>query len=223
MTPYIFNLLPSIFNGMKITLFIYFGTLILSIPLGFMGALCYQSKSKLLKKVIYYYTWIIRGTPLLLQLYFVFFALPLFLPINLRNNRVWFGLLTFTINYTAYFIEIFKGGFASIDQGQWDAARMLNMDGWHTNLYIILPQVFRNTVYSVSNEAISLVKDTSLLAAVALPEILMVAKEALSRDSRIDALVLVSIIYLLFTFIVIKTIQYFIKKFRLESKAHDFI
>lgn len=218
---YWLTLLPSILEGFKTSIYVYIGTLCFSIPLGLGGALVSRSKSKWLQRMINTFTWIIRGTPLLLQLYFVFFALPLLLPIQIRNVRLMFGLVTFVINYTAYFIEIFKGGFASVDTGQWEAAKMLDMSKTATLIYIVLPQVFRYTLHALGNECITLVKDTSLLAAVALPELLMSAKEALSRDSRIDALVIVAGVYLLFTLVVVGIIRLLGRKLKIQEVHHD--
>lgn len=218
MIEYLISLYPRLIEGFGLSLTVYAFTLILSIPLGFVGAYLMTRNSKLMSKVFQIYTWLIRGTPLLLQLYFVFYALPLILPLNIRDNRIIFGILTFTINYTAYFIEIFRGGIQSIPQGQWEAAKLLEMSKKNTVRFIIVPQVIRNSLFAVGNEAITLVKDTSLLAAVALPELLMIAKESLSRDSRIDALIAAAIGYLLFTYIVVTFLNIISTKLRVEGK-----
>lgn len=216
MMAYLSNLLPILLSGIQLTLIVYVATLSLSIPLGFLGALLTQSKIKGLTRIIDVFTWIIRGTPLLLQLYFVFYGLPILFQITIRDKRLLFAILTFTINYAAYFIEIFKGGFASIDPGQWDVSLMLELSRWTTLKSVIIPQVFANTIYVIGNEAITLVKDTALLATVALPDLLMVSKEALSRDARVDALVFSGVFYLLFTLIVVVTVKSLSQKWKVE-------
>ncbi|AMC93023.1 hypothetical protein AOC36_03205 [Erysipelothrix larvae] len=219
---YWISLLPNLAKGFGISLNVYVVTLIVSMPIGLI--LGYISNTRpFIQKILSAYSWLFRGSPLLLQLYFVFYALPLILPIPLRDNRLFFAIITFILNYSAYFQEIFKGGFKTIGKGQWDAAKMLNISKINAFRYIIIPQVMRNTLYSISNECITLVKDTSLLAAVALPEMLMVAKEAVSRDLRVDALVLVGVGYLLFTALVVFVINIISKKLNMKGTSHDSI
>lgn len=114
-------------------------------------------------------------------------------------NRLVAGAVTFIINYAAYFAEIFRSGLAIIPVGQWQAAEVLGLKKSETIWYIILPQMYRNTLLPLINEAITLVKDTSLLAAIALGEMLRNAKEIVTNDFRIDALVIAGLIYLMFS------------------------
>lgn len=218
---YWLSLLPSVLDGLKTSLLVYVFTLLISLPLGLLTAYIYQLNNKYLRTLIDMFTWILRGTPLLLQLYFMFFALPSIFSFQIREYRLLFGVLTFALNYTAYFVEIFKGGFASIDKGQWEVSKMLLMTPYATLKAIILPQVLSNTLHALGNECINLIKDTSLLAAVALPELLMSAKEALTRDARIDGLVIVTFVYLAFTFGVVSLLRLIMYRIHVKEAHHD--
>jgi polar amino acid transport system permease protein len=198
---YWIQILPTLLEGFKVSLLVYILTMIFALPLGMVIGLI-SDIYKPSHKVIGIFTWIVRGTPLLLQLYITMYALPLILPI--RMNRLFAGAFTFIINYAAYFVEIFRSGLAIIPIGQWQASEVLGLKKWETIWYIILPQMFRNTLLPLINEAITLVKDTSLLAAIALGEMLRNAKEIVTNDFRIDALVIAGLIYLMFSLVVVQ-------------------
>ncbi len=201
MVNYWFEILPTILEGFKVSLLVYILTMIFALPIGMLIGLI-SDIVKPSHKVIGIFTWIVRGTPLLLQLYLTMYALPLLLPI--RMNRLFAGAITFILNYAAYFTEIFRSGLAIIPIGQWQAAEVLGLKRSETIWYIILPQMFRNTLLPLINEAITLVKDTSLLAAIALGEMLRNAKEIVTNDFKIDALVIAGLIYLMFSLGVVK-------------------
>jgi len=196
MFDYWIKILPPILEGFNISILVYILTMIFALPIGMMIGLI-SDLYKPSHKIIRIFTWIVRGTPLLLQLYITMYALPLILPF--RMNRLFAGTLTFVINYAAYFTEIFRSGLAIIPIGQWQAAEVLGLKKSETIWYVILPQMFRNTLLPLINEAITLVKDTSLLAAIAIGEMLRNAKEIVTNDFRIDALVIAGLIYLLFS------------------------
>lgn len=139
----------------------------------------------------------------MLQLTFAMFGLPVILNIPFKN-RLLVALVTFIINYTAYFIAIFENGLAIIPKNQWDAAEMLQMSKTKTLFKVIYPQMFRNTLKTVENETITLIKDTALISTVALNDILRSAKEVLNRDLRIEPLIMVLGLYLLFSFLIIQ-------------------
>jgi polar amino acid transport system permease protein len=122
------------------------------------------------------------------------------------------GAITFIINYAAYFTEIFRSGLAIIPKGQWQAAEVLGLSKVQTVWYIILPTMFRNTLLPLINEAITLVKDTSLLAAIALGEMLRNAKEIVAKDMRVDALFIAGALYLIFSLVVVYIGKQFEKK-----------
>lgn len=195
------KILPPLLDGFSISLLVYSLTMIFALPIGlFIGLISDLYKPS--HKVIRVFTWIVRGTPLLLQLYVMMYAVPLVLPFKM--NRLFAGALTFIINYAAYFTEIFRSGLTIIPSGQWQATEVLGLNKREAIWYVILPQMFRNTLLPLINEAITLVKDTSLLATIAIGEMLRNAKEIVSNDFKIDALVLAGLIYLLFSLVVVQ-------------------
>jgi len=201
MVDYWLQILPTIAQGFKTSIFVYLLTMLLALPLGLaLGLMADMWKPS--RPIIGVFTWIIRGTPLLLQLYVTMYAIPLLIP--MRMDRLFAGTLTFVINYAAYFAEIFRSGLAIIPLGQWQAGQVLGLKKREIIFHIILPQMFRNTLLPLINEAITLVKDTSLLAAIAIGEMLRNAKEIVGRDLRVDALVIAGLFYLFFSFIVVK-------------------
>ncbi len=206
---YWLEILPPIVEGFKISLFVYAVTMVFALPIG-MGFGLLADIVKPSRKFIAIFTWIIRGTPLLLQLYITMYAIPLIIP--MRMNRLFAGSITFIINYAAYFTEIFRSGLAIIPLGQWQAGEVLGLKKSEIIWHIILPQMFRNTLLPLINEAITLVKDTSLLAAIAIGEMLRNAKELVTKDFKIDALVIAGLFYLMFSLVVVQISK------RLEQK-----
>lgn len=198
---YWIEILPPIVEGFKISLFVYAVTMVFALPIG-MGFGLLADIVKPSRKFIAIFTWIIRGTPLLLQLHITMYAIPLIIP--MRMNRLFAGSITFIINYAAYFTEIFRSGLAIIPLGQWQAGEVLGLKKSEIIWHIILPQMFRNTLLPLINEAITLVKDTSLLAAIAIGEMLRNAKELVTKDFKIDALVIAGLFYLMFSLVVVQ-------------------
>ena len=191
---YISEILPSLFQGAILTLQIFFWTLVGSLPLGILVSLGLTSKIKPLKWILEIYVWLMRGTPLLLQLIFVFYGLPI---IGIVFERYDAALVAFILNYTAYFAEIFRGGFPSVDQGQFEAARVLRLSYWQTLRKIIIPQVIKIVIPSIGNEVINLVKDSSLVYVIGLGDLLRAGNVATSRDVTLVPLMLVGLIYLI--------------------------
>ena len=191
---YISEILPSLFQGAALTLQIFFWTLVGSLPLGILVSLGLTSKIKPLKWVLEIYVWLMRGTPLLLQLIFVFYGLPI---IGIVFERYDAALVAFILNYAAYFAEIFRGGFQSVDQGQFEAARVLRLSYWQTLRKIIIPQVIKIVIPSIENEVINLVKDSSLVYVIGLGDLLRAGNVATSRDVTLVPLMLVGLIYLI--------------------------
>ena len=191
---YISEILPSLFQGAALTLQIFFWTLVGSLPLGILVSLGLTSKIKPLKWVLEIYVWLMRGTPLLLQLIFVFYGLPI---IGIVFERYDAALVAFILNYAAYFAEIFRGGFQSVDQGQFEAARVLRLSYWQTLRKIIIPQVIKIVIPSIGNEVINLVKDSSLVYVIGLCDLLRAGNVATSRDVTLVPLMLVGLIYLI--------------------------
>ncbi|WP_294756545.1 amino acid ABC transporter permease [uncultured Lactobacillus sp.] len=193
---YILSIMPALFAGAKMTLILFFWTLIASIPLGVVVSLGLLSHFKPLRLVLKFYIWIMRGTPLLLQLIFIFYGLPI---VGIIFQRYDAALFAFILNYTAYFAEIFRGGFQSIPVGQYESARVLRLNYWQTLTHIIIPQVSKIVIPSIGNEVINLVKDTSLVYVIGLGELLRAGNVATARDVTLIPLVIVGIIYLLMT------------------------
>ncbi len=193
---YIWEILPALLSGAGMTLKVFFFTLVGSIPLGMLIAFILQSSFKPLRYLINVYIWLMRGTPLLLQLIFVFYGLPL---IGVVFERYDAALFAFILNYAAYFAEIFRGGIQAIPEGQYEAAKVLRLTRFQTVTRIILPQVVKIVLPSIGNEVINLVKDTSLIYVLGLGDLLRAGKIAMSRDVTLVPLVLVGVIYLLFT------------------------
>ncbi|HHW68332.1 MAG: polar amino acid transport system permease protein [Epulopiscium sp.] len=197
----ILEMIGYIIKGSINTLELYGITILLSIPLGVLGALGKVSKSKLLSSVLGVYTWIFRGTPLMLQLFFIYFGLPHFLGITFDKFEA--ASITFVLNYAAYFIEIFRGGIISIDKGQYEAAKVLGMTYSQTMRRIILPQTIRRVLPATSNEAITLVKDTALVAAISMDDLLRNANQIVARDFTVIPFFIAGAIYLFLTSVIV--------------------
>ena len=185
-------------EGTEITLEIFFVTLILSLPIGMLAALGRLSSIKLISRIVEFYIWIMRGTPLMLQLLFVYFALPMF---GIRLPDIAAALLAFTLNYAAYFAEIFRAGIQAVPKGQYEAAKTLGMSYPQTMRRIILPQVIRIVLPPVSNETINLVKDTSLVYILAMNDLLRVARTIVQREFDMTPFLFAAIFYLAMTFV----------------------
>ncbi|WP_346928745.1 amino acid ABC transporter permease [Clostridium sp.] len=188
------NLLPQVFQGLKVTIEVFILTLALSIPLGILVAQGRLSKNKILNKITSGYILIMRGTPLLLQIVFIFFGLPI---IGITFDRFPAAILAFTLNYAAYFAEIFRAGIVSIDEGQYEAAKVLGFSQKYIFFKIVLPQAIKRILPAVANEIITLVKDTALVYVVGLDELLKVGKIASNTEASLMPLLIVGIIYLL--------------------------
>lgn len=207
---YVLEVLPSLLDGAKMTLQIFCWTLIGSLPLGLIVGLALISRFRLLKAILRFYVWLMRGTPLLLQLIFVFYGLPL---VGLTLGRFDAALFAFILNYTAYFAEIFRGGLQSIDKGQYESAKVLRLTYWQTIRKIITPQVVKIVLPSIGNEVINLVKDSSLVYVIGIGDLLRAGNVATSRDVTLVPLVMVGVVYLvmtaILTFILRKLEQYY--------------
>lgn len=196
---YILSITPFILSGFKTTLWVFIVTALFSIPLGVIVCLLRLSKIKIIRLFVQGYILIIRGTPLLLQIIFVFFGLPI---MGIIFNREVAVSIAFILNYAAYFAEIFRGGVNSIDIGQFEAAKVLSLSKKTTYLGIIIPQVFKVVLPSLGNELITLVKDTSLVYALGLGDVLRAAKTLSNKDASLIPIFLAGGVYLIFIGIV---------------------
>lgn len=191
---YILQVLPSLLDGAKITLQVFFIVIILSIPLGAVFAFLMKVNFKPLQWFLTLYVWIMRGTPLLLQLIFFYYVLP---SVGVTFDRMPAAILAFTMNYAAYFAEIFRGGIEAIPKGQYEAAKVLKLTPFQTIQHIILPQVFKIVLPSVFNEVINLVKDSSLVYVLGVGDLLLASKTAANRDATLAPMFIAGFIYLL--------------------------
>ncbi|PRR79566.1 Arginine transport system permease protein ArtQ [Clostridium liquoris] len=189
-----------ILQGSTVTIKLFLVVFILSIPLAAILSLVKICKNKLLKKIVGIYTWLFRGTPLLLQLFFIYFGLPV---LGIKFSRFTAATIAFTLNYAAYLTEIFRGGLQSVDKGQYEAARALGMSYSQTMKQIIVPQGIKRVLPSTCNEGISLVKDTALVATIGMEEVLRASKEILTRDFTIIPFFIAAAIYLCLNSIVV--------------------
>ena len=185
-------------EGAQITLEIFCVTLLLSLPLGLLVALCRISKLGPLRLLMEFYIWLMRGTPLMLQLLFVYFALPM---VGILLPDIAAALLAFVLNYAAYFAEIFRAGIQSIGRGQYEAAKSLGMTYTQTMRRIIVPQMIRHVLPPVSNETINLVKDTSLIYILAMNDLLRVARTIVQREFDMTPFFVAAVFYLAMTFV----------------------
>lgn len=195
------NLLPSMIEGVTTTLQVFILTLLLSLPLGLLAAMGRLSKNKFISGAVQLYILVMRGTPLMLQLVFIFFGLPV---IGITFDRLNAALLAFVLNYAAYYGEIFRSGIQAIDKGQYEASKVLGFSKAKAFMRIILPQVIKQVLPPVANEVITLVKDTSLVYVVGLGELLRAGKIASNRDASLVPLIAVAVIYLLLTAVLTK-------------------
>jgi polar amino acid transport system permease protein len=195
---YIISIIPQMLAGCQVTAQVFFFTIILSIPLGLVLAFGRVSNLSLVKHFIAFYVWVMRGTPLMLQLLFFYFALP---SIGIRFDDFTAAMIAFVLNYAAYFCEIFRAGIQAIPKGQYEAAHTLGMSYVQTMRRIVLPQVFRIVLPPVSNETITLVKDTSLVYVLAMNDLMRTTRNLVQRDFDITPFLVAGVFYLLATLV----------------------
>lgn len=205
------TILPSLLDGLKMTLTLFFIIGIFSIPLGFLIAVIRVYGPKWLGFLIQIYVFIMRGTPLLLQLMFVFFGLPL---IGITLDRFSAAILAYMINYAAYYAEIFRGGITAVPKGQFEAISVLGIGKVRGFFKIIIPQVTKIVLPSVGNEVIALVKDTSLVYVIGLGELLRAGQIAANTYASLVPFLAVGIVYLSVTAVITVLLN------KLESKGN---
>jgi len=189
--------LPKLLEGAKLTVVLTLATLLLGVPLGLLIALARLGRIPPLRWLATTYVELVRGTPLLMQIYVIYFVLP---ALNISLPPFLAGLAALSFNAGAYVSEIFRAGIESIDSGQREAARALGMTGGQTMRYVILPQTLRRVLPPLTNEAVALLKDSSLVSVVALSELMRVGKEiATTAGAPTTIYVAVALIYLALT------------------------
>ncbi|MDF2538876.1 MAG: polar amino acid transporter, inner rane subunit [Herbinix sp.] len=175
---------------------IFFLTILIAIPLGFLVALGRRSRFKIISVPIRIYQLVFRGTPLMLQLFFFMYGPYYIFEFNIYE-RFTACIMAFSINYAAYFGEIFRGGIASIPKGQYEAAKVLGYTKLQTFMRIILPQVVKNVIPATGNELMTLVKDTSLAQVISVSEIFNIATKTGSRHFSTVPLIVAAVFYLI--------------------------
>jgi len=192
------SMMSAMGEGVAITLQLFFATMAFSLPLGLLLSLARISRRHWLSFVVETYIWLMRGTPLMLQLLFVYFALP---GVGILLPDFWAALLAFSLNYAAYFAEIFRAGIQSIERGQYEAAKTLGMTYAQTMRRIILPQMIKRVLPPISNETITLVKDTSLVYILAMNDLLRAARTIVQREFDMTPFIVAGAFYLAMTFV----------------------
>ena len=197
------SMVGLLLDGMVTSILIFLLTLLFSLPLGLLIAFGRMSGFAPLRWIMKVYISIMRGTPLMLQLIVVFFGPYYIFGATLSPDYRFIAvIIAFSLNYAAYFAEIYRGGIEAIPKGQYEAAQVLGYSKFQTFFTIILPQVFRIILPSVTNEVITLVKDTSLSFVIAVPEMFTVAKQIAAADASIAALLVAGIFYYVFNVLV---------------------
>ena len=197
------SFLPELVDGTIATITIFALTLVLSMPLGLLVYLGRVSRFRPLAWLVQFYISIMRGTPLMLQLLVVYFGPYYLFGIQINSSyRFYAVIIAFAINYAAYFAEIYRGGFQAIPVGQSEAAFVLGYGPTRTFLTIKLPQMLRTVLPSITNEVITLVKDTSLAFAIAYAEMFTTAKQIASATTSMAPFIAAGIFYWVFNMVV---------------------
>lgn len=204
------KLLLQMVQATGTTLEVFFLTLLFALPLGILVAKGRMSKHKIVSGIVNIYIMIMRGTPLILQLIFVYFA-PYYL-FKASCDRFTAVIIAFVINYAAYFAEIYRGGIQSIPRGQYEASEMLGFSKTHTFVRIICPQVVKRIMPSLANEVITLVKDTALAQTIGVAELFRVAQNASARQFSTAPIFIAGLFYFIMNGIVSKAFDAIEKK-----------
>ena len=196
------TIIAKMSEGLGKTCAIFFLTLLFSLPLGMIITFLRMSKSKVISSVTRFVVAVLRGTPLMLQLIAVTYGPYYLFGTAVSKNKLIPVVIAFAINYAAYFSEIYRGGIESIPAGQYEAAKILGYSRGQTFFRIILPQVIKRILPSVTNETITLVKDTSLAFTIGVMEMFTVAKALTASQTSLLPLVFAGVFYYVFNFIV---------------------
>lgn len=196
-------MLQKLGEGMVTSLWIFAVTLIFSLPLGLLISFGRMSKNKIISTIFKLYISVMRGTPLMLQLMVIYFG-PFYI-LGVQISQSWKNMavaIGFVLNYAAYFAEIYRSGIESMPIGQYEASQLLGYSRVQTFFRIILPQVIKRILPSVTNEVITLVKDTSLAFAVAYMEMFTIAKQIAASKTTFVPFVVAAVFYYIFNFLV---------------------
>lgn len=207
------KILSQLAGGMWVSIEIFFVTLLFSLPLGLLISFGRMSKNPVVRTIVKFYISVMRGTPLMLQLMVVYFGPYYLFGIKVRNGyRLWAAFVGFIINYGAYFAEIYRSGIQSMPVGQYEAAGLLGYTKTQTFFRIIFPQVVKRILPSVTNEVITLVKDTSLAFTISVLEMFAVAKALASAQTSLIPFVAAGLFYYVFNLLVAAVMEYIEKR-----------
>jgi polar amino acid transport system permease protein len=196
-------MMQSLGEGMLVTIQIFMLTLLFSMPLGLIISFGRMSKNIIIRNIVKIYISIMRGTPLILQLMVVWFAPYYLFGMSLDNDKRFLAVVFgFSMNYAAYFAEIYRGGIQSIPTGQYEAAQLLGYSKLQTFFKIIMPQMFKRVLPSVTNEVITLVKDTSLAFVISVAEMFTEAKAIAASQTSMTPYLIAGIFYYIFNLVV---------------------
>ena len=207
------QMVAQLAGGMGTSIQIFVVTLVFSLPLGLIVAFGRMTKNGFLRNLVKVYISIMRGTPLMLQLMVVYFGPYYLFGIRVGSGyRLWATFIGFVINYAAYFAEIYRSGIESMPKGQYEAAEVLGYSKAQTFVRIILPQVIKRVLPSITNETITLVKDTSLAFTISIAEMFTVAKQIGAAQTSVVPLLAAGIFYYVFNLIVATVMEYIEKR-----------
>lgn len=196
-------MLKQLSAGMMVSVEIFLLTLLFSLPLGLLLSFGRMSKNPVINFIVKIYIAIMRGTPLMLQLIVVYFAPSIVFGMKISQSyRFTATIIAFSINYAAYFAEIYRSGIESMPVGQYEAAKVLGFNKFQTFFKIILPQVIKRILPPVTNETITLVKDTSLAFAIAVTEMFTIAKQISAKEASVMPLMVAGVFYFVFNYVV---------------------
>lgn len=204
---YMLQIAPAIAGGFQVTLSLFFIVIILSVPGGLLLALLRLSTNRVVTTIVDAYVYVMRGTPLMLQILLIYYGLP-FMIDGFELTDMTAAVVSFVLNYIAYLCEIFRSGIQSIPKGQYEGAKVLGFTYVQTMYKIILPQVIKRVLPPLANETITLLKDTSLVYVLAMNDILRITRSIVQRDFDITAFIVAGVFYLAMTFVLTKLYQY---------------
>ena len=211
----------QIVGGFGRTLLIFFVTLVFSLPLGLLVARGRMSGIGFIKRIFQFVISVLRGTPLMLQLIVVFYGPYFLLGMRLSSSwRMMAVMIGFSINYSAYFGEIFKAGFEAVPPGQMEAARSLGLTYWRSMYRVVLPQAIKNMVPSIVNQFIITLKDTSILSVIGFPELVNKAQNIIARTFQsFQVWTIVAIMYLIVILILQRVAKILERRMNYDRRA----
>lgn len=209
----LWEMVPQLLEGMGVSVEIFLVTLLFSLPLGLFVSFGRMSKNVVIRSLFKVYISVMRGTPLMLQLMVVYFGPYYLFGLKLGNGyRIWAAMIGFVVNYAAYFAEIYRSGIQSMPKGQYEAAKLLGYNRFQTFFWIILPQVTKRILPAITNEVITLVKDTSLAYTISVLEMFNIAKAIAAKQASMVPFIAAGVFYYLFNLLVAVVMEHLEEK-----------